>query len=231
MSKKIINADALEWLRENRAPAIFTSPPDADEIGRTPAEWEDWFKMALTMCLAASDGPVAFYVTDRKGDGKTYSKASLIFQIIAEAKASLTWHKIVLRRDVGKVDIHRPGFTHLIAINGKPGTATADTIRRGNVLYPNGTGLIAARVAVEWMKAQGVQQIVDPFCGRGTIPAVAHAMGLEGVGIDLDPAQCTAAEALRLEAATAPAPAPATAPPTPATATGITPPKGRKRGS
>lgn len=194
---EIVCADALEWLPANRAPAIVTSPPDASEVGLDPGAWREWFVEAVHACIAASDGPVVFYVTDRKADGGTYSKAALV--TAGAVGARLVWHKIALRRDVGAVDLHRPGFSHLLAFNGKPGKATADVFPRGRVLYPNGTGLVAARVAVEWVSGQA-SGVVDPFCGQGTIPAVAEALGLKALGVDLDERQCEKARALVLRA-------------------------------
>lgn len=200
MAKEIVCADALDWLAGNRAAAIVTSPPDAEEIGATPDEWRAWFLGALAACFAASEGPVVVYVTDRKAGGRLHSKAGLVLRAAAEANAPQAWHKIALRREVGQTDIHRPTFSHLIAFGARPGAATPDVIRRGATLYPNGTGLIAARVAVQWaagaMRRGGA--IVDPFCGRGTIPAVAEALGVPAIGVDLDPDQCRRAAALSL---------------------------------
>jgi len=199
MSKEIVCADALAWLSENAPGAIVTSPPDAEEIGADLPDWQVWFAGALDACFAASRGPVVFYVTDRKGGGRLRSKAALVHAAAGRAGVDPAWHKVALRRDVGATDLHRPTFTHLIAFGASPGVASPDVIRRGRVLYPNGTGLIAARVAVAWAgRAMVDGPLADPFCGRGTIPAVADAMGFDAVGVDLDPDQCRHAEALHL---------------------------------
>ena len=199
MGKRIVCADALDWLAENKAGGIVTSPPDAEEIGAGPDDWRGWFARALDACFAASAGPVVLYVTDRKSGGVLHSKAALVHAAAERAGIDPAWHKIALRRDVGAADLHRPTFSHLIAFGAPPGKASPDVIRRGRVLYPNGTGLAAARVAVDWAgRAIKGGPLVDPFCGRGTIPAVAEAMGIEAVGVDLDPDQCRRAGALRL---------------------------------
>ena len=198
LHKEIICADATVWLRSAKVGAIVTSPPDAEEIGCEPKDWENWFKDAAILCLKASNGPVVFYVTDRKSDGIIYSKPALIFQAAKEARANPVWHKIALRKEPGQRDLYRPTFSHLIAFNGKPGAATPDVFDRGKTLYPNGTGLVAARVAIDWIRGQS-QDIVDPFCGMGTIPAVAEALGFKSIGIDIDPSQCERARACNLK--------------------------------
>lgn len=197
--KIIICADAMDWLADNRPGAIVTSPPDAEEIGQDMDTWSGWFRAACLACFQASAGPVVFYVTDRKQGGRIYSKPAIIFDAAAKAGIAPAWHKIALRREVGKADIHRPGFSHLIAFGAAPGVATPDTFMRGRVLYPNGTGLVACRVACEWA-GRFSKEIADPFCGRGTIPAVAEALGFGAVGVDIDPEQCERARGLSLRA-------------------------------
>tara|TARA_A100001015_G_scaffold282462_1_gene346732 strand:+ start:346 stop:474 length:129 start_codon:yes stop_codon:yes gene_type:complete len=32
--------------------------------------------------------------------------------------------------------------------------------------------------------------VIDPFVGRGTIPYIAKNLGLDSIGIDIDPKQC-----------------------------------------
>ena len=199
-AKTIICADAMEWLETKKCAAIFTSPPDAEEIGHPVEAWAPWFRGAIALCFAACSGPLVFYVTDRKSGGRLHSKAAMVLAEADQAGVRMAWHKIALRRDVGQTDLHRPTFTHLLAFNGAPGKASPDVIQRGKTVYPNGTGLVAARVGVEWVKKQ-VPSLLDPFCGQGTIPAVAEALGLTATGVDIDEAQCAKARALTLRLA------------------------------
>lgn len=153
------------------------------------------------MLAARRDCAAVFYVTDRKADGGIYSKPAILFRAANEAGLRPLWHKIALRRGVGKVDLHRPTFSHMIAFSadGRGGSATPDVIDRGPMLYPNATGLSAASAAVKFAARPGVP-LVDPFCGQGTIPAVADALGFDAIGVDIDPAQCEKARALKLRA-------------------------------
>jgi tRNA G10 N-methylase Trm11 len=41
--------------------------------------------------------------------------------------------------------------------------------------------------------------VVDPFCGWGTVLAVANALGLDAVGVDIAPRMCGRARKLRIE--------------------------------
>jgi len=124
MPKTIECADALDWLPDNRGKgAIVTSLPDAEETGQKIPEWQGWFQTAAVECIkAAADGaPIIFYQTDRKAGGELFSKAGIIYRASIEADAHVLWHKIALRRAVGAVDLHRPGYTHLICLSRTTG--------------------------------------------------------------------------------------------------------------
>jgi hypothetical protein len=205
-----IVADAVDWLSKARGVgAVVTSLPDAEEIGRPVDEWAAWFQQAAAACMKAADetAPAIFYQTDRKADGRVYSKAGLLLAAANESGIRLLWHKIVLRRAVGAIDIHRPTFTHLMAfsVRARPGTASADVIERGKMIYPNAMGLAVAGFACRFA-AGCSQSMVDPFCGRGTVPAVASAIGMDATGIDIDPAQIEKAKTLTIKKKGAEAP-------------------------
>jgi hypothetical protein len=205
MGKLIVCADALPWLESECPPcSIVASPPDADEIDQPLDRWAEWYRAALVACFRAlAPGSAAvIYATDRKAGGQWHSKPLLAAEAAREAGVRLLWHKIALRRRVGATDLHRPGFSHLLAFGGPktpPGPATPDVMERGAMVYPNGMGLIAARFAVQFAARPNVP-LVDPFCGRGTVPAVAEALGFNAIGVDIMESQCEAARALSLRA-------------------------------
>lgn len=198
-------ADALDWLQQPqnmKHGAIITGPPDPAEIGMDPHDYPAWLDQVLTLSLRATKGgtPCTFIVTDRKADGGTISKAHAAMTLAHDHGMRLLWHKVVLRRDPGKVDLHRPGYSHLLAFGDdrvRPGTATPDVIPTGQRLYANGTDTRAATVAIRHALLH-TTHITDPFCGRGTIPALAAAMGATAVGVDIDPAQVERARALQV---------------------------------
>lgn len=201
MSKQIVCADALPWLDEHRdVGSILTGLPDAEEIGAPIDEWMDWFTRAAFLCIQSTSpkAPTIFCVTDRKADGRVVSKAKLIMTAAEQqGEVRLLWHKIVLRRDVGACDLHRPTYSHLLAFSREcgPGKATPDVIPAGRIIYKNAMGLNAAQSALTFAMSHDTR-LVDPFCGRGTVPAMAHALGLDAVGVDIDPEQCRFAESL-----------------------------------
>lgn len=202
--RKIVCGDALEWLSKHRGVgSVITSMPELDEVSMNESDYVDWFKWAALECFkSTSEGHLTiFYQTDRLYKGRRISKPFMLMKAAEAAGVNLIWHKIVLRRGVGKIDIRRPGYSHMLAFGDdkcKAGKATPDVFEAGGVLYPNGTGLNAATVALQAALKHG-PRVCDPFCGRGTIPALAEAMGFERViGVDLDPEQAEAAKQCRL---------------------------------
>jgi tRNA G10 N-methylase Trm11 len=52
-------------------------------------------------------------------------------------------------------------------------------------------GVRAAGHAVRFARDQvGAKIIFDPFCGVGTVPAVANALGLDVIGVELSKKRC-----------------------------------------
>lgn len=198
MTRLVLCEDAVAWLRRHPdSGTVVTSPPDAGELGVSLDAWRPWFLDALDACFAAAGSrPAVFYLSDRKASGRVFSKAAMALSQAEAAGLDLLWHKVVLRRGVGKVNLHRPGFDHLLAFGGpscRPGKATPDVMERGPALWLHGFGLHAARVAVE-LAAQHGDTVIAPFCGKGTILAVADERGLRSVGIDNSEELCREAE-------------------------------------
>jgi hypothetical protein len=195
-------ADALTWLEEHQdVGSIVTGPPDPAEIDLDPDAYPAWLEHAAGLCLTATS-PTAvtiFAMTDRKVDGGLLSKAHVLMRTAAKLEHRLLWHKLALRRDAGKVDLFRPTYTPLLAFSREAtsGRATPDVIPPSKPIYANGIGVRAALALVRFA-AQHSDHLVDPFCGRGTLPALAAAEGLTATGIDLDPDQIELARRLEV---------------------------------
>jgi hypothetical protein len=194
--KTIICADSFEWLPANRDQgSIITSLPDASEIGiEDLGEYEKWVRRAATECFASAsaDCPVIFVQTDRRKGGRQFSKSTLLQNIATELGWFLVWHKIELSQEIGKSNLYRPTFRHMLCFGkGKvtAGQATPDVIPVSKRLYDMAFGFEAAKVAVEFCKRY-TNRVCDPFCGQGTVLQVSEEMGLHSVGVDIDPKVC-----------------------------------------
>jgi hypothetical protein len=112
----------------------------------------------------------------------------------------MIWHKIALRTEVGKADLFRPTYSHMLCYSkeGPIGIPVTDVVQRGTVTYANGFGIDAVTLVIKFLKKHKITSVVDPFVGSGTVVAVANAMGLKGVGVDIDKAQCAKAKALQI---------------------------------
>ncbi|HWA72435.1 MAG TPA: DNA methyltransferase [Polyangiaceae bacterium] len=58
-------------------------------------------------------------------------------------------------------------------------------------------GVSACQLACRFLiEETPTRRVVDPFCGHGTVLAVANAMGLDALGVDISVRQCRAAKKL-----------------------------------
>jgi hypothetical protein len=212
-SRRVVHAEALAFLAANPAEAgtsVVTSLPDLSELPQKDyGEWRAWFVDAVRRVVDwVPDGGVAiFYQSDIRHEGSLVDKGFLVMQG-AEGAGTLLWHKIVCRKPPGTIAFGRPSYSHMICVERGPA-------RRASIRHP-GPDVIADAGFMPWSRAMGVEAcrvalrflreetetrvVVDPFCGQGTVLAVANAMGFEAVGIDIGAKRCKAARALRVEA-------------------------------
>jgi hypothetical protein len=189
--------DALAWLEARpvlAGCAIVTSLPDSSDVARRPfEEWRRWFVAAatLTMSRCPPDGVAIFYQTDEKRGGRLVDKAYLCAKAAEAAGCAPLWHKIVCREPPGTVTYGRRAYSHLLCFAPalRPGLAgaTADVIpSAGAARWERGMGVEACRVACAYvLRHCATRTIVDPFCGRGAVLAVANALGLDAVGVEI----------------------------------------------
>lgn len=200
-TREVHCADALPWLRERGVIAgacAITSLPDVSEVGVALAVWRPWFVEAARLVIDAvpTESAAIFFQSDIKRDGEWIDKGQLVMRAAEAAGARVLFHKIVLRRPPGMPTGGRPAFTHLIAVSR--------ALRCPDVLaLPD---VIADAGGQKWVRAMGVRAaahavrfarehvgaalgqapvIVDPFCGVGTVLAVANALGLDAIGVEL----------------------------------------------
>ena len=199
--REIVCADAVAWMpargRIDGACAI-TSLPDVSEIGKTLPAWHEWFLHAVRLVVEAvpDESAALFFQSDIKRDGVWIDKGALVIRAAEDAGARVLFHKIVCRPPPGMLTQGRPGFTHLVAVSRTmkcPDTLPIPDVitDAGRSLWVRAMGVRAAAHAVRFARDQvGAKLIFDPFCGVGTIPAVANALGLDALGIELAKRRC-----------------------------------------
>ncbi|MBK8169359.1 MAG: SAM-dependent methyltransferase [Sandaracinaceae bacterium] len=198
--RNVICGDAGAYLRSHDTPtdaSFVTSLPDVSELrGQTLDAWRAWFidTVALVAAKSAANGVAIFFQTDVFRNGQWIDKSYLCHQGAERAGARLLWHKIVCRVPAGSVADGRPGYAHMLCFARElPMTSgfTPDVIPDlGSMDWSKAMGRNACVAACEWIRDHTeTRTIIDPFCGTGTVLAVANELGLEALGIEIDEAR------------------------------------------
>jgi hypothetical protein len=201
--------DGVAWLSRARLPdghAVVTSLPDASELPALGADgWREWFvETAALACRSVADDAVAiFYQTDVKRDGRWVDKAHLVELGLERAGSALLFHRIVCRVAPGAVTFGRPAYAHLLCASRglrlPPSASSADVIARaGEMTWARAMPREACEAVARFLLAHtACRTVVDPFCGAGTMLAVANAHGLDAVGVELSRKRAERARRLR----------------------------------
>jgi hypothetical protein len=211
--RSVVQAEALSWLAANPAAAgssVITSLPDVSELAPFQLEaWRVWFVAAARSVIRwVPEGGVAiFYQSDIRHQHVWVDKGYLILRATEEEQAVLIWHKIVCRSRPGTITPGRPSYSHMLCVGKSPmATPTRpgpDVLAdAGYMPWSRAMGEAACRVACRFLRDEtATTTIVDPFCGEGSVLAVANAMGFAALGIDLSAKRCKAARQQMLEPA------------------------------
>ncbi|MFN7132291.1 MAG: DNA methyltransferase [Myxococcales bacterium] len=210
-ARTVHNADAIAWLKAQPPLAgcsFITSLPDVSELPPlTLEEWKRWFvdAAALVLSRCPPEGVAIFYQTDIKPAGEWVDKGYLVFKAAEQQGMTLLFHKIVCRKPVGTVTFGRPAYSHMLAfssgVRADLSKATADVLPgTGEMTWTKAMGVEACVAACRFVQANTTTRtIVDPFCGRGTALAVANALGLDAIGVELSRKRARQARNLRVE--------------------------------
>jgi hypothetical protein len=209
MNRTVEHGDGVAWLARGPLPAdqaIVTSLPDASEVPELGEGWAAWFVDVVALaCRQVADEAVAiFYQTDVKRDGRWVDKGYLVQRGAEAAGSHLLWHKIVCRVPPGTITMGRPAFAHLLAFSRglrlDPGRSTADVLpTTGAMTWSRAMGVAACEAAARFLVAEtACRTVLDPFCGRGTMLAVANAHGLDAIGVERVARRVRKARALRI---------------------------------
>jgi len=209
-SRTVHCAEAVSWLEAwsvPRATAFITSLPDVSETSFSLHDWTRWFRgtAGLILSLCPEDGVAIFYQTDIKVDGVWVDKGHLCQLASDDTEIPLLWHKIACRKPPGTLSFGRPAYSHIQCFSPRvravPGRASPDVLATtGRMTWSRAMGVDAAFLACRFvLEHTGCHTVVDPFCGHGTVLAVANALGLNALGVDLSPKRCRKARALTIE--------------------------------
>ena len=207
-SRAVHQGDALPWLRERARLAgasVITSLPDASELPALGFEgWRRWFEeaAALTMACVPDEGVAIFFQSDVRQAGLWVDKGAMVSRAAERAGLGLLFHKIVCRKPPGTLTYGRASYSHLLgfARTLRPSLrrTTPDVLTDGG-FQPGAKsmGVLACVDACRFILAEtSTRTVVDPFCGHGTVLAVANALGLDAVGVDLSARMCRQAQRL-----------------------------------
>jgi len=201
-SRVIVQADALSWIGENATwpgTSVVTSLPDVSEMSALGLDgWKAWFVDTVERVLLwiPPDGVAIFYQSDVRHQGTWIDKGYLVMQAAERAGASLVWHKIVCRRPAGTIAQGRPSYSRMLCVSpvarAAPVRPGPDVLAEaGHMSWSRAMGETACRVACRFLKEDTLTRVVvDPFCGQGSVLAVANQLGFAAVGVDVSPRRC-----------------------------------------
>jgi len=176
--------------------------PEMEEMQMNIKDYEVFFREAANLCFSSvkDDGYCIFLQTDRKHHGWV-DKGYWITDESRKLGFHTVWKKVALTREVGKADLFRPTYSTMLCFTKKGGVGKLfpDVIYSGEKTYTHAFGVEAVILCVKYAKEQGIKKVVDPFCGSGTTLAVANALGLDAVGVDIEKKACEMARGLKLE--------------------------------
>jgi hypothetical protein len=211
------HGDAIPWLAAQgriAGASVVTSLPDLSELpGLGFDGWRHWFIGAAraAMGCVADDGVAIFFQSDIRHHGVWVDKGALVAAAAVDAGMTLAFHKIVCRVPPGTLTSGRASYAHLLGFGRTarpPRRATADVLPDGG--FRPGPGAMGVNACVEACQAvhrdTPTRTVVDPFCGWGTVLAVANAVGLDAIGVDRSARMCKKARTLHLDLARADAP-------------------------
>jgi hypothetical protein len=204
--------DAIAWMRaQGRIPGagVVTSLPDISELRLEFSAWRAWFLGAVKLAVdvVTDESAAIFFQSDIKHEGRWIDKGAWVVRAAEDSGAHVLFHKVICRREPGMLTLGRPGYTHLIAVSRSLKCPDAlpipDVVTDpGRAPWVRAMGVRAAAHAVRFVRDQAhATAIVDPFCGVGTVLAVANALGLDAIGVERSTKRCEQARDLTVHEA------------------------------
>jgi hypothetical protein len=208
--RTIHQAEAVAWLKERETLAgasVVTSLPDVSELPQLGfAGWCRWFEDAAAVVMGSvpAEGVAIFFQSDIRHAGLWVDKGAMVARSAERAGGYLLFHRIVCRHPAGTLSSGRATYSHLLgfasAARPPSGHPRADVIPDAGLMPgKKAMGVNACLAACQFvLQDTPTRTIVDPFCGWGTVLAVANALGMDSVGVDLSSRMCRRARVLDL---------------------------------
>ena len=208
--RTVLCEDAKVWLEKSDTfsdSSLVASLPDISEFPSHSLElWKQWFIETASLILSRTpdNGVTIFYQSDIKLEGKWIDKGFLCQKAAESVGADLLWHKVACRSKPGQTTFSRCSYSHILCFSRglkvDISKSTADVIPDiGEKTWPRGMGFDAAMMIAKFIATQTAStNVVNPFCGQGSILAAANAVGLSAIGIERSPKRAKAAQALNV---------------------------------
>lgn len=208
-NRTVLHQDALNWLREGHdlpGSSFVTSLPDISEFrSLNLVDWKEWFvrTAALILSRCPDDGVSIFFQSDIKREGEWIDKGYLCQKAAEQTGHALLWHKVVCRFPPGQGSFGRPAYSHLLCfsrgVRSPVVSALPDVLpSAGEVTWTRGMGVEACLLACRYILSETKSRtVIDPFCGHGTVLAIANELGLDAIGIELAAKRAQQARTLR----------------------------------
>lgn len=195
-----LNSSSSNSSINNTSQIITTTLTNINGLETKAKEYKKWFISTINLIfnLLEEGQCVIFTQTDGKilsNEGNVIYWMDKSYLCISEAEkynCTLLWHKIAIDNEA-EVSSHRPCYTHLLCF-GKSFTfhtskfLTPDVIDRGLMTWEKATGLEACLLCIAFLRyVVNTSCVLNPFCGKGTILAVANYFGLQSIGIEVMP--------------------------------------------
>lgn len=210
MNYQILCEDSINWLNEQPDYSVsnfLTGMPDLDEIHTEKDkeykldDYKQFFKKYADLIFKklSKKGYAIFIQTDRKIDGIWFDKSYYLTNTAYDNNVNLLWHKIVLQREIGKIHLQRPTYSHVLCYSytNKPKKCFQDVFEVGEKLYSNATPLNISNICSKYLADTKENKndknkpfVVDLFVGRGTIGLSVLSENMSFLGIDIDQSQC-----------------------------------------
>lgn len=200
-SRTVHCCDAVEWLKSQsfalEGCSFITSMPDISELQGhqqlSVADYKSWFISTAQLVLSAcpDNGVAIFFQTDIKVNDTWLDKAYLVQRAAEDTGHALLWHKVVCRVAAGTATYGRPSYHHLQCfskgVRVPAAASTPDVLpAAGETTWTRGMGTAACTAACSFVRSHtSTGTVVDPFCGHGTVLAVANQLGLNAIGVEI----------------------------------------------